>query len=95
MIFLDFLMSAFATVIRDLIGRWTFYTRFFKLFHVSAVVANFGSLKYHLQFLNKCFYHKLAKFEQNRITRTALTLELFDKKSFTMLIISKISLAPS
>ena len=36
----------------------------------------------------------LVKFEQNQIIQTTSNLELFDKKLFTMLTISDISLAP-
>ena len=41
--------------------------------------------KYHLQFLNNYVYHKLAKFDQNRMIRTIQNFELLYKKPFQML----------
>ena len=39
------------------------------------------------------FNHMLAKFEQDRIIRTAQTFDLFDKNPYIMLTISEVSLA--
>ena len=63
----------------------------FKLIHVSIAIDNCRSPKYYLWFLNNYVYHKLNKIEW---ARTIQYLELYDKKPFTMLTISDISLAP-
>ena len=47
-----------------------------------ATVANadIRSLKSLHTFLQKCLYHMLVKFEQNRMVKTTRNVELFDKK---------------
>ena len=39
-------------------------------------------------------HHKLAQFEQTRMIRTTQNVGLFEKKPFTMITISEMSLAP-
>ena len=46
-------------------------------------IAKSISSKYYLLFLTKYFYHKVAKFEQNRMIQTAQIF--FDKKQNIML----------
>ena len=37
---------------------------FDRLFHIAVANADIGSLKCHLQFLNKCLCHRLVKFKK-------------------------------
>ena len=80
-------MSAFATAIWNTLSKHQLFTLNFalKLFRVSIAIDNCRSQKYHLQFLNNYVYHKLAKFDQNRMIQTTQNFELFYKKPFHML----------
>ena len=80
-------MSAFATAIWNALSKHQLFTiNFaFKLFHVSISIDNCRSQKYHMEFLNNYVYHKLAKFDQNRMIRTLHNFELFYKKPFHMI----------
>ena len=72
----------------------SFFTRIFA-FRVFIAFANTLSSKYYFYFLTNYFYHKQAKFEQNRMIRTTQKFDLFDKKkNDIVLITSDISLAP-
>ena len=79
-------MSAFATAISNTLSKNQLFTLnfAFKLFHVSIAIDYCRSQKYHLYFLNDYVYHKLAKFDQNRMIRTTQNFELFYKKPFQM-----------
>ena len=41
-----------------------------RVFNIAVANADFGSLKCHLQFLNKCLCHRLGQFEHYRIIRS-------------------------
>ena len=53
-----------------------------KLFPATVASTDIGSLKSLHTFLKKCLYHKLVKFEQNRMVQTTQNFELFDKNRF-------------
>ena len=89
-------MSAFATAIWNTLSKHQLFTLnfAFQLFHVSIAIDNCRSQKYHLQFLNSNVYHKLAKFDQNRMIRVYTKFWAFLQKAVSHVNHSDISLAP-
>ena len=51
-----------------------------KLFPVTVSNADIENLKSLQTFLQKCWYHMLVEFEQNRMVQTTQNFELLDKK---------------
>ena len=51
-----------------------------ELFPATVANTDIGSIKSLHTFLKNCLYHKLVKFEQNRMVQTARNFEFFDKK---------------
>ena len=90
------LMSAFATVIWKTLSKHQLFTLnfAFQLFHVSIAIDNCKSQKYHLYFLYNYVYHKLAKFDQNRMIWTIQIFSFFLQKAVSHVNHSDISLAP-
>ena len=90
-------MSAFATAIWNTLSKHQLYTLNFalKLFHVSIAIDNCRSQKDHLLFFDNYVYHKLAKFDQNRLIRNVQNFEVFFlQKAVSQVKHSDISLAP-
>ena len=89
-------MPAFATAIWNTLSKHQLSTLnfAFQLFHVSIAIDSCRSQKYHLKFLNNNVYHKLAKFDQNRMIRPIQNFELFLRKAVSQVNHSDISLAP-